>query len=461
MRHWFTSPRTAGCAAAATVLALTLAACGGSGGSGSNTIKVAYEKFGTFVQADQLMKQVKSEFEKQHPGTKVELIPIQAAENDYYTKLGLMNRAPTTAPDVMYEDTFLINSDIQAGYLKPLDSYLAKWPDWSQFYPTAKQAARGVDGKIYGVPMGTDTRALWYNKQIFAKAGLTVPWKPKNWNDVLSAARTIKANVPGVIPLQIYSGKPAGEASTMQGFEMLLYGTGNTLYDKQSKKWVAPSKGFTDAQNFVKTVYQDKLGPTPQQELDPNIPAVVQSQWQPQGKLAIDLDGSWLPGTWIKGGSHPWSQWSKVLGETPMPTENGQAPGAVSMSGGWTLAVGSRSANPGLAMKFVELALNKQHSVDYDIAASQIAVRKDVAADPQYKKSNPTVGFFTGLVKVTNFRPALPVYPRVSDQIQVAMEQVMTGQASPQQATSTYASSVRGIVGGNKIEPGSHESTSG
>ena len=33
-----------------------------------------------------------------------------------------MNRSASTAPDVLYEDTFLIKSDAEAGYLAPLDS---------------------------------------------------------------------------------------------------------------------------------------------------------------------------------------------------------------------------------------------------------------------------------------------------------------------------------------------------
>src|SRR5207249_8265894 len=83
-------------------------------------------------------------------------------------------------------------------------------------------------------------------------------------SDILSAARTIKAKVPGVIPLNLYSGIPMDEASSMQGFEMLLYGTKDPLYNYSTQKWVASSHGFLDALNFVKQVYNPSnlLGPT-------------------------------------------------------------------------------------------------------------------------------------------------------------------------------------------------------
>jgi multiple sugar transport system substrate-binding protein len=444
----------------AAVAALTLSsavACSSDSksDSSSKTITVAYQKFGDFIQLDAQMKKIKAAYEAAHAGYTVKLVPIEAAENDYYTKLSLMNRSPSTAPDVMYEDTFLVNTDIQAGFLAPIDDYLAKWPDWSQFSDTAKGAAKALDGKTYGVPMGTDTRALWYNKNLFTKAGLPVPWQPKSWQDVLSAARTIKAKLPGVTPLNVYSGKGAGEGATMQGFEMLLYGTNNTLYDENAKKWIASSPGFVDSLNVIKTVYGEKLGPDPQDALNPNFGTSVSNELLPAGKLAINLDGSWLSGSWLTGGAKPWPQWNSVLGQAPMPTQNGQAPGSTSMSGGWVLSVGARAKDKKAAFDYVALALNKDNSQAYDIAASQIAERADVAADPAYLKSNPSLKFFTDLVSVTHFRPAYADYPHVSDAIQVAMEAVMTGQMTPEKAAAAYTDQLKAAVGPDKVASGS------
>ena len=114
----------------------------------------------------------RSSSRRTNPGKKVELVPIKAPDSEYYTKVQQMLRSPKTAPDLVYEDTFLINSDITSGYLKPLDAYLADWEDWDQFIDTAKTAAKAEDGKTYGIPDGTDTRGLWFDKAIFEKAGL-------------------------------------------------------------------------------------------------------------------------------------------------------------------------------------------------------------------------------------------------------------------------------------------------
>lgn len=439
-------------AAVAAFTLVALAGCSSSGSGDGKTIKVAYQDFGSNIMATFMQKAAK-DFEAANPGDKITLVPIKAAENDYYTKLALMNRSASTAPDALFEDTFLIRSDADAGYLAPLDSYVSKWADWSQFYDNAKSAGKGDNGKLYGIPTGTDTRGLWYNKDIFAKAGLPTDWKPKTWSDVLDAAKTIKAKVPGVTPINIFSGKAAGEASSMQGFEMLDYGASTDgLYDSATGKWITGSKAFTDSLNVIKDVYQGGLGPSQQITSDTNYQNMVTSELIPQGKLAIDLDGSWVSNQWSSGGATPWPQWSKTMGVTAMPTQNGQAPGNISLSGGWTWSIGSKSTAKNTAWKFIEYLTNKENSLNYDIVTSGIPVRKDVAADSKYTSSNPTSAFFSSLVANTKFRPATPDYPKISNGIQVAMDAVMNGQQTPEQAAKAYDQSVIGIVGKAKTK---------
>jgi multiple sugar transport system substrate-binding protein len=248
--------------------------------------------------------------------------------------------------------------------------------------------------------------------------------------------------------MNVYAGKGTGEASTMQGFEMLLYGTpGGTLYDADSKKWITGSKGFTDSLNFLKTIYSEGLAATPQQALDPNWGNTVGQELIPQGKVAIDLDGSWVSNNWQDGGATPWPQWKDTMGTAKMPTQDGSAPGAVSLSGGWTWAISAKSKSPDAAWSFIQTAQSEPNAVKFDIANTQIAVRKDVAADPSYQKANAKTPVFSEVVKVTKYRPAYAEYPRISNEIQVAMESVMAGQASPQDAARQYDDAVKGIVG--------------
>ncbi|MER6732669.1 extracellular solute-binding protein [Streptomyces puniciscabiei] len=441
----------------AALAATALTACGNGSGSSPNTLKVSYKQStdNSVKVMDTYLAGIKKEFEKKYPGKKVEFVPIKAPDSEYYTKLQQMLRSPRTAPDLVYEDTFLINSDITSGYLKPLDLYLATWPDWNQFIDTAKAAAKGQDGKTYGVPDGTDTRGLWFDKRIFKQAGLPLNWQPKNWDDVLAAARTIKQRVPGVTPINVYTGKPAGERSTMQGFEMLLYGTGDgtsdPLYDSTAKKWITAGQGFKDSLKFVETVYKEKLGPDVSDALDPNFATTVNGELLPQGKLGIDLDGSWLPQEWLPGSGHEWPDWSRQLGLAYMPTQHGQAPGKVSMSGGWTWAIPARAAHPDLAFDFIRTLQAEANAKKWYIANSGISLRKDVAADPAYATAQPGIKFFTDLVSSTHYRPAYPAYPKVSTAIQEAMEGVTTGDRSVEKAASGYDDTLKDVTGGQVV----------
>ncbi|MBA0051644.1 extracellular solute-binding protein [Streptomyces sp. AJS327] len=435
-----------------TVLAVgTLSACGGGSGKDKDTLTIVFHKEtdSKVTVKDDYFKQVAEEFEKRYEGKKVEVRGIQAPQRDYYTKVQQMMRSPKTAPDLVYEDTFLINSDIKSGYLRPLDDHLKKWKDWNQFDEGARKAVQAEDGKTYGVPDGTDTRGLWFNKKIFQKAGLPLDWQPRTWEDVLEAARTIKKKVPGAIPLNVFTGKGAGEAAAMQGMEMLLYGTGaDPLYDPEARKWVTGGKGFVDSLEFIKKVYGEKLGPAEDEALDPNITTTVATQLIPEGKLAIALDGSWLGQFWVKTGGNPWPEWKETMGLAAMPTQRGQAPGEVSMSGGWAWSIPRKAHNPGMAWKMIELFQSRKNAVDWCVRGAQIAVREDVAEDPRYLESMPGTKFFTQRVKNSHFRPAYPVYPQVSKAMTDAMESVTTGEASPTEAAKGYDEQVESIADG-------------
>jgi multiple sugar transport system substrate-binding protein len=439
-------------------LGLLLQACGGPTPSSHNanspvTITVAYQQFGPPPYQDEIWwTKVKQQVEASNPNIKVKLEPIIADEGGYYTKVDPMMRSASTAPDIVREESFLVGFDVTAGYLAPLDNYLASWPEYKdQWFPSMQQITT-FNGHNYGLMNGTDTRLIWYNKDIFQKAGLPTDWQPTNWADILSAARTIKAKVPGVIPMNLYSGIPMDEASTMQGFEMLLYGTKDPLYNYDTKKWVVSSKGFQDALDFVRQVYNpsDLLGPSNDIALSTQAANTVSQQLLPQGKLGIDIDGSWLPGNWASTGAAPWPQWRCTLGMAKMPTEFGQDPKFVTLSGGWADFITAQSQHKDQAFQVLKVAYAKDLLADYDVKAAQIAPRKDILDVPAYK-SLPGNDFFTSLVAFTQFRPGFPAYPKISAQIDSAMQHVMQGQSSSD-AMAAYTQSVTGIAGADNVE---------
>jgi multiple sugar transport system substrate-binding protein len=427
---------------------LTAAVSGcGSAASDPNTLRVSYQQFGSGRVLEDYLKPVIRAYTAAHPEITVELVPLVAAENDYFTKNELMMSSARTACDIVYEDTFILKSDIAAGYLRPIDSYLASWPMWDVFYDVAKKAVRGEDGKTYAVPAPTDTRALWYNRDLFEQAGLATPWEPRTWDDLLTAFRTLKDALPDVVPFNIYAGKPQGEKASMQGFEMLLYGTDSTLYDEEARKWVIGSPGFVESLAFIETVFAERLAPSIGNALDPNLTETITNSWLPGGQLAVNLDGNWISNNWVEGAPAEWPEWGDVMAVTKMPTQHGQAPGYTTLAGGWSWGLPIKAGKPDLAWDFLKEMVATEPTTAWTISDNKLTNRTDVAAREDYRTYGPTVEFFTSLVPDAIYRPALAPYPKVSSAIQAATEAVMTGQGSPEGAADAYDREVVEIVG--------------
>src|SRR5207245_8398713 len=122
-----------------------------SNSSGPVTITVAYQQFGPPPYPEKAWwTAVKQRVEAANSNIKVKLEPIIADEGSYYTKLDLMMRSPSTAHDLVREDSFLVSSDVTAGYLAPRDKYLARWRQYSQQWLPSVQTITTVSRRNYG-----------------------------------------------------------------------------------------------------------------------------------------------------------------------------------------------------------------------------------------------------------------------------------------------------------------------
>ena len=92
-------------------------------------------------------------------------------------------------PDVMY----MWNYPAYADGLEPLDEYIDKEGDdyKNDFYSTLWNY-NSLDGTTYGIPVGFTTHSLFYNKDLFAQAGVEEPTDDWTWSDLQAAAKTIE-----------------------------------------------------------------------------------------------------------------------------------------------------------------------------------------------------------------------------------------------------------------------------
>ncbi|MBE5966191.1 MAG: extracellular solute-binding protein [Lachnospiraceae bacterium] len=377
--------------------------------------------------------------------------PITASEGDYFARIALALQSEKTVPDLVAEDTYQLVTDVESGYLTALDDYLAEYADWTDgsYYEALKEGVTAADDRVYGVPYNTDTRGLWYNKEIFQQAGLPEIWEPKSWDDILSACQIIKEEVPDVVPFWCNSAVATGEATSMQTYEMLLYGTGERLLEEATGKWIISSQGILDSLTFLEKIYKNDFGPPLSKVLNGQASNTSAREYLPQGKLVISLDGIWITGNYLKTGPATWPEYSKVLGFAPMPTQHGDGTGIITLAGGWAWSIPAKSDNKDLTMEFIKHLMEPDIYVDALIAMGSIGTRADIADNKKYV-SMPFIQTATEYLEAAYFRPKDSKYPAVSSHIQAMVEAVVSG-TSPADAMATYGVDVTRTVGEDNV----------
>jgi multiple sugar transport system substrate-binding protein len=331
------------------------------------TISVAYGETYVFDTEDFAKKWwngIKTQFETKFPNVTVKLVPIGGGYDDITNKLALLYRSRATSPDVAQIATPVISQFAASGYLLPLDDYLAK-EDWWKNFPPVIQSEGTYESKTYAVNTGENDSQLYYNKDLFRQAGLSVPWTPHNWNDILAASRVIKAKLPKVVPLWINTGTSSGDNGILTGAGNLLAGsTVPTMFDEKTGKWIIDSAGLREVLGFYHTVYSEGMGAS-LSDLFSTSSVTIPTTLIPQGKIAITFGQNFYGGQWSKLICAPcWDAAPSVEGIVPIPTINGEVPKIATKLAGWDIAVASATAYPKYAWELVKLMESEANQIN-------------------------------------------------------------------------------------------------
>lgn len=450
----------------ASAMAFSLVACGGQAekkeeASDSNSSKEGKQKItftfrddGADLEKGALYRWVTSAYDSWDKKDEVELdiAPITASEGDFFTKMALQLADKKTCPDLITEDTFQLPNDVAAGYLTNLDSYVANYEDWNNgaYYDSMRKLG-SYEGSVYGIPYCTDTRGLFYNKKVLTEAGVIKEgeeWSPQNWDDIMKACETIKKNSPDVIPFWCNSGVATGEATSMQTYEMLLYGTGERLLTDDGK-WITNSQGIEDSLQFLSDIYKNGYGPSLSLVLNGQASATSAREYLPQAKLGILLDGIWITGAWKEGSVATWEGYENEVGLAPMPTSKGQEPKTITMSGGHALSIPENSDAKDIAFEFLVHMMSPEVYLETIVNQGNISTRTDIIQNDAYAKQ-PFFVQATNFLETAEFRPQNEQYSPVSTCIQSMVESVVSG-TSPKDAMKQYHIDVERTVGADNV----------
>jgi multiple sugar transport system substrate-binding protein len=183
----------------AVMAALALAAACSRGGGSSITVVIAeYSRDHTrpFWQA------LAEQYGKQG-GVKVDLRIVDWNSIDQQVSTMIQNNQP---PDVLNLNSF--SSYARDGLLYSADEVLSPATKADFLAPFA--SAGQYKGTLYGLPILSSARAFFYNKALFARAGLSAP--PRTWDDFVQAAKKIQALGGGVIGYALPLGPEEAQA---------------------------------------------------------------------------------------------------------------------------------------------------------------------------------------------------------------------------------------------------------
>ena len=443
-----TAATAAGSAAPATAAAPSCAA--------GTTLKVAYGSTYVMFSPDittVYWTDIKAKFEAAYPGAKIEYTPIPGVYNDIITKMSLLYRSADTAPDLAELPTDQLGVWVDAGYLMPLDDHLAT-ADWWQGYTDVIKVEGKFNGKVYAVSQGENDSALWYNKSILQQAGVTVPFVPKTWKDIIDAAKAVKAKVPNVSPFYIMAGNANGTNGILLGGGNLLPGaSGPAIQDSASGKWIVDSPGLRDVLDFYHQIAANGLSAPISQVLSDQGTSMILNEF-PKGTIAMSFGGNYNGQGWTKMMSVPfWADAPTTVGVVPIPTITGQGSGVSSLIGGWDLALYSGTTKKECALALLDLMQSKANMAEVAVDGGF------VPPNPSYSTESSFLDAAPPFQKVfADIIPFAQPYPHVADYsvwaygFNQATEQLMQDPSTTvDQAIKTMTDYVTNPLGADKV----------
>jgi len=400
--------RVAGLGLVTVVLSGAMVGCssndsGGDSGSGTYTVWDPYPQFENGSAWVQLLSKCGSQ-----AGVTVKRSGFDTTD---LTNKALLASQQGNAPDVLIVDNPVVSTLAQAGVLMSnADTKL----DASAMQPNLLGAGQ-IGGKTYGVPIGANTLALYYNKSVLRSAGVDVA-SVKDWASLTDALAKVKgAGKKGITFSAI--GTEEGSFQFLPWF----WGGGAQLTQLDSPAAVSALSLWSD---WLKKGYA------------PNsvINNTQTTSWQEfaTGKYAFAENGTWQLANAKKAGFD--------YGIIPIPAVHGGTAPAPTGGEFVTVPAQKKTARYATSEKLVTCLTNADNLYATDTTLSYVGPTSTVQAK---QASTPDLKVWVDAVRAAKARTGDGLgtkYPKISQPMWTAMQAALSGSKSPQAALSAAQS---------------------
>lgn len=156
-------------------------------------VTLTYFTMETLPEQRRALEKMVEAFEAKHPHIRVRV----DSSSSGFQKLAI-RLAGGDAPDVFYYISDRLPALVHREAVMDLNRFLAQDPavDLTQYFPETVQSGT-LDGKLYFFPFHFSTDLLFYNKDLFDRAGMAYPTTNWTWDDFLKAAQKLTVEENG------------------------------------------------------------------------------------------------------------------------------------------------------------------------------------------------------------------------------------------------------------------------
>jgi len=360
------------------------------------------------------------------PGTEVEFMPrlVSAITNDQGPDLVLGNGNPSALGQIIETGKIVALDDLLSTGETPLDP---------ASIPQGMLDASTFDGTLYSLPTDGGDYAMFYNKAMFAEAGITDV--PTTWAEVAEAAAALTTPDRYGIYLPIGSGS-YGEWTSFTWQSVLWSAGGEFLTEDNSDiafdtpEGIAALKAWTDIVG-AGHAYPSSMADSNQNQGFPGFIA---------GEYAMFTGGAYNLATVREGlgeenvGVFTYPQISQPAMNTGTNVSFILATGQERQDGAW---------------RFLSWWLQPEIQAEWDIATGFLPTNQLTTEDPayvEYLDADPDLKIFVDQLEYARTRPSIAEYSEVSAALSAEIEKAMLGQQTAEQAIATAAANGRAAL---------------
>ncbi|MDX5146402.1 extracellular solute-binding protein, partial [Bifidobacterium breve] len=216
--------------AAATMIVGMLAGCGGKTSATKDADGATVIKFGINVanpaKQEPATNAIVEAFNKENKGKYK--VQFEAADTESHNKNMKLEASDGTLPQVFWVEGSQVTGFNESGVLLDLKDFLKQNPNVKKALNGSEKAFQDDSGVQYGLPYQSNVQGIFYNKELFDKAGVEYPNDDTTYDEFIQMVDKLKAS--GVTPLAIGS---KNSSFAMWEFNLWLarYGWSDSVQD--------------------------------------------------------------------------------------------------------------------------------------------------------------------------------------------------------------------------------------